>query len=103
MTRELFAISTFCSVYDIEYEFIHSLQSEGLISVTENDEGEFIEEEQLPNLELYARWHHDLGINPAGIDAIQHLVQRIRVMQEEINSLKSKLKAIEQDDILQKD
>lgn len=96
MTSEMFAISTYCSLYNIDHHFITSLQSEGLIQITASEKGEFIEEEQLSELEKYTRWHHDLGINAEGIDVVRHLIQRIGQMQAELVSLRSRLRIYEQ-------
>lgn len=95
MNQELFAITTFCSVHNIEQSFISSLIDEGLISITIENEDLFIGEEQLHDLELYTRLHHEMGINPAGIDAIRHLIDKIRNMQSEVNSLKVRLQRYE--------
>lgn len=98
MKRELFAISSYCIIHNIDYSFISSLQNEGLIQITLENEDEFIDAEQLPELETYTRWHHELGINPEGIDAIRHLVHKIRDIQAEIQYLKSRLKLYEPED-----
>ena len=97
MKKELFAITTYCTIHGIDHSFITSLSSEGLISITVENEDEFIEEEELQNLELYTRWHHEMGINTEGIDAIRHLIEKIRNMQSELNSLKNRLKMYEND------
>ncbi len=98
MERELFAVTTFCSVHNIEYSFISMLQNEGLISITVENDDEFIEEEQLHDLEVYTRWHHEMGINPEGIDAIRHMVTKMRELQNELNMLKHKLQRYETGD-----
>jgi hypothetical protein len=97
MKKELFAITTFCSLHGIDHSFITSLSEEGLINITVENNDEFIEEEQLPELEIYTRWHHDMGINTEGIDAIRHLVHKVRNLQAELNSLKARLKTYEGD------
>jgi hypothetical protein len=97
MKKQLFAITTYCSLHGIERSFITSLSEEGLINITIENDDEFIEEEQLPDLEVYTRWHHDMGINPEGIDAIRHLVDKMRDLQMELNSLKTRLKLYEDD------
>ena len=96
MKKELFAITTYCSLHGIDHSFITSLSEEGLINITVENNDEFIEEEQLPELEIYTRWHHDMGINTEGIDAIRHLVHKVRNLQAELNSLKARLKAYEE-------
>ena len=95
MKKELFAITTYCSLHGIDPSFISSLRDEGIIEVTIEDDNEFIEEEQLHELEIYTRWHHEMGINPEGIDAIRHLVNRVRELQSELNSLKNRLRMYE--------
>jgi hypothetical protein len=97
MERELFAVTTYCSLHNIDHSFINSLREEGLIEITIENNDEFIVEDQLQDLEIYTRWHHELGINPEGIDAIRHLVHRLRDMQAELNSLKNKLRLYEND------
>lgn len=98
MRRELFAVTTFCLVHNLDYSFIASLREEGLITITTENDGEYIEEEELHNLELYTRWHHEMGINPAGIDAVRNLLDKIRDMQNELNLLKNKLREQEMDE-----
>jgi hypothetical protein len=95
MKKELFAITTYCSLHGIERSFITSLSEEGLINITVENDDEFIEEEQLPDLEIYTRLYHDMGINTEGIDAIRHLVHKLRSIQWELNSLKARLRLYE--------
>lgn len=95
MNREMFAVTTFCSVHNIEHSFVSTLHNEGLISIIIEDNDEFIEEDQLHDLEVYTRWHHEMGINPEGIDALRHLVHKMRDMQTELNLLKNKLQRYE--------
>ena len=96
MKKGLFAITTYCSMHGIDHAFITSLSEEGLISITVENDNEYIEEEQLPDLEIYTRWHHDMGINTEGIDAIRHLVHRLRNLQTELNSLRARLTIYEE-------
>lgn len=95
MKRELFAVTTFCSVHNIEHSFISTLQAEGLIRITIENNDEFIEEEQLHDLEVYTRWHHEMGINPEGIDAMRHMLSKMRELQNELNLLKHRLQQYE--------
>jgi hypothetical protein len=95
MERELFAIRTFCMMHHLDHSFIATLRDEGLINITVENDDEFVDEDQLHELETYTRLHH--GINPEGIDAIRHLIDRLRQMQSELNSLKNRLKLYEDD------
>jgi len=96
MKKELIAITTYCTLHDIDESFIASLKEEGLIEITVENNDEFIEEEQLHELEIYTRWHHEMGINTEGIDAIRHLLNRLRHVQNELNSLKNRLRIYEE-------
>ena len=96
MKKELFAITTYCTLQGVEHSFITSLKEEGLIEITMDNEDEFIEEEQLHDLEIYTRLYHEMGINTAGIDAIRHLVHKLKETQAELNSLKNRLKFYEE-------
>jgi MerR family transcriptional regulator, heat shock protein HspR len=95
MKKELFALTTYCSLHGVDHSFITSLNGEGLISIIVENNDEYIEEEQLPDLEIYTRWHHDMGIKTEGIDPIRHLVHKLRDVQAELNALKARLKSYE--------
>ncbi len=95
MQGTLFAISEYCVVHNIDPSFIQSLENEGLIHIIFSDEQQFIEEEQLHELETFTRWHHDLGINIEGIDALHNMLQKLREVQSEINDLKLRLRQYE--------
>lgn len=89
MQTELIAISQYCIIHNIEADFISSLADEGLIALVDN--GAYIAPEQLPELEVYTRWHAEMGINTEGIDIIKYLLGKIRAMQNEMEMLQNKL------------
>lgn len=91
MQTELIAVSQYCTLHNVETTFISSLADEGLIAVTIVEGGSYIAPEQLPELEIYTRWHAELGINTEGIDIIKYLLGKIRNMQHEMDLLQSKL------------
>lgn len=96
MKKELYALTTYCTMHGIDHSFITSLREEGLISITVENNDEYIEDEQLQDLEIYTRWHHEMGINTEGIDVIRHLVNRLREVHGELNSLRARLKLYEE-------
>ena len=69
--------------------------NEGLIEIEIMDNERYLHISQLRNLEQYKRWYYDLSINVAGIDVIQNLLDRIEVMQDEMNRMKEQLKLID--------
>lgn len=102
MQTTLIAITNYCTLHDIDRQFLSMLQEEGLINLIQNEEGDFIDEEQLNDLELYTRWHHELGLEPSAMDVIRHLVDKMRDMHSEIEQLKRQLsyyEAITQQDL----
>lgn len=86
---ELILAEDFCIYHNIEYSFISSLEDSGLISVTSVEQSTYIPAEELQKLEKFVRLHYDLDINIAGIETINHLLERIEEMQREILQLKS--------------
>lgn len=78
-------------IYEVEESFIASLEDVGLIQVIEQGEDRFIEYEDLSELEQFIRWHYELNINAEGIDALRHLLQRVRSLQSEIDQLRHEL------------
>lgn len=89
--EELITTEECCSHYEIELTFIQSLNEYGLIEILSVEEKQFIHNTQLHELEKFIRLHYELGINMEGIDAIAHLLQKMKNLQEEIADLKNKL------------
>lgn len=94
-TENLIAVNEFCVHHHIEISFINLLQQNGLINITSMDETEFIEAQQLPQLEKYTRLYYDLDINLEGIETVTHLLQKIKVLQDEITTLRNRLRLYE--------
>lgn len=94
-TEYLIAIDEFCASNNIEISFISSLQQSGLIEITTIKESDFIEADQLQQLEKFVRLYYELDINLEGIETINYLLQRIGSMQDEITTLRNKLRIYE--------
>ncbi len=78
-------------IYEVEESFIESLHEVGLIRVIDQDEERFIEFDDLSDLEQFIRWHYEMDINVEGIDALRHMLQRVRALQSEIAQLRHEL------------
>ncbi len=72
--EHLIPADKFCAHYNVEFSFINTLQK----------------------LEQYTRWHYDLDINIEGIEVIEHLLNRMRNLQDEIISLQNRLRIFEE-------
>jgi hypothetical protein len=97
-TGNLIAVNEFCVNHNIQISFITSLQQIGLIEITNIDEAGFIDAGQLQYLEKIVRFYFELDINLEGIETINHLLGRIQAMQNEIITLKNRLRLYETND-----
>jgi len=94
-TENLIAINDFCINHNIEVSFISSLQQTGLVEITTIKETAFIDTDQLRHLEKMVWLFYELDINLEGIETITHMLQRINSMQDEIITLKNRLRFYE--------
>ena len=94
-TQDLFLLNEFCIKNNIEISFINSLHTSGLIEITTIEEQDFINTEQLKQLEKIKYYYYELEINLEGIETIMHLLAKIKNMQDEIIELKNKLNLYE--------
>jgi len=97
-TEYLIAIDEFCTSHNIEISFVSSLQQSGLIEITTRKNSTFIEADQLKQLEKFIRLYYELDINLEGIETINHLLQRINSLQDEITLLRNRLRLYELND-----
>jgi hypothetical protein len=95
MEAKLITITEYCKYSKVEIEFIDLLKKEDLIEVRMASGEESITVDQMPILEQYARWYYEMEINLEGIDALRHMLERVKKLQSEINELESKLRLYE--------
>lgn len=89
--KNLILIADYCNNSRAEKEFLLSLEQEGLIRIEEHDERMYITEDQLSTLEIFTRLYYDLSINIEGIDVINTLLQKMNMIEMELNALKREL------------
>ncbi len=95
--ERLISTQDFCTFYQVENSFIHTLQQQGLIEIINVDDKAFIDHDHLQSVEKLIRLHYDLEINVEGIEAIVYLLQRVDEMQNEISILRNKLHLYNED------
>jgi hypothetical protein len=95
MSEEIIPVEMFCSYYHVEQTFVESLESYGLISISYKEDKRFILKEELTELEKFSRMYYDLEINIPGIDALKHLLEKIKELQQETEALKARLRIYE--------
>lgn len=92
---ELIPLELFCSITHVETTLIDALAESGLVVITVQQEQRFIPVEELERLEKLVRLHEDLGINVAGLEAIEHLLHRLESLHEEMRDLRNRLRLYE--------
>ncbi len=97
-TEKLIPLHSFCTHHNIELAFVNELHQFGLVEIITVEETTFIDEDHVNELEKFVRLHQELDINFEGMDAITHLLQKLREMQHEIVTLKNKLRLYENPD-----
>jgi chaperone modulatory protein CbpM len=93
--QEIIPIETCCSYYHIEQTFIQTLEEHGLINIRYEEARKFIHASDVPQLEQFSRLYYDLDINVPGIEALQHLLEKIKALQQDAADLRSRLRIYE--------
>jgi hypothetical protein len=93
--KALVSVYSFCVNHKIELTFIESLQQYGLVELTTIEEQTYFSEYQLEEVEKFVRLHYDLDINLEGIEAISHLLEKIKTMQDHTIQLQNRLSLYE--------
>lgn len=82
---------------NLEPSFFIQLEESGLIDIQIIDGEKFFPSSQITDLEKYARMYYDLSINMEGIDAIYHILNRMKELQNELHYLRTRLRVYEAD------
>ena len=85
-------IEQLCKHYEVEVSFFTGLSEIGLIEVITVETRPCIAEERISEVEKMLRLHRDLDINLEGIDTIFNLLNRIDDLENELKSVKSRLR-----------
>ena len=93
--ENLILIDELSKHYDIEVTFFSSLDELGLIQITTIKSTRYVHQDQIQNLEKMIRMHHDLEINIPGIDVAFNLLNRIEVLQKQLQATQNRLRLYE--------
>ncbi len=85
----------YCERTHIPDAFIKALNEYGLIRYKQIETEVYILDEEIPEIERFDRLYNDLGINLEGIDALNHMLRRLRNMESEMNTLRKRLRLYE--------
>lgn len=96
MSKEKFIpLQKLCELYKIEMSFFSSLNEIGLIQITSIEESKYIHQDKINDIEKMIRMHRDLEINIEGIDIAFNLLQKIDELENELNTIKNRLRIYE--------
>ena len=93
--EEIIPLETFCSFYQVDRNFIETLESHGLISFSYHENQRYILRDDVVELEKYSRMYYELNINVPGIDALNHMLEKIKQLQQEAETLRARLRIYE--------
>lgn len=88
-------IKDFCTHHDIEVSFVRQLQEYEIVHIEVANNEMMIPENELSKLEKMVRLYHDLKINPEGLQAIHHLLEKVDHLQNQLSSMQRKLNRLE--------
>lgn len=93
--EEIILLESFCSHYQVDRNFVEILESHGLISFRYHENQPYIFRDEMAELEKYSRMYYELNINVPGIEALNHLLEKIKKLQQEADYLKARLRIYE--------
>ncbi len=96
MSKENFIpINKLCELYQVEMSFFSNLNESGLIQITTIEQSHYVEQDKIYDIEKMIRIHRDLGLNIEGIDIVFNLLQKIDDLENEIITIKNRLRFYE--------
>lgn len=94
-THKRIFLQTISSHYQVELSFLNHLHDLGLIEIEFMEQSPCISENQINNLERMIRLHHELEVNPEGIDVVFNLLQKIEHLQRDLKAIQNRLRLYE--------
>jgi hypothetical protein len=94
-TENLILLKTVCSHYQVELSFFTHLSEIGLIEIEIIEQSPYIREDQIKDIERIIRIHHELEVNPEGIDVVFNLLQKIDRLEKDLITTRNRLKLYE--------
>jgi len=88
---DLILVNDFCVYHKVSYTFITGLQEAGLVEIITIEGESFLPVDNIRDVEKLVRFHVDMDINMAGIEAISNLLRQIDEMQQNLHTLQQKL------------
>lgn len=93
--ENLIPITELCTRYDVEISFFTTLSEMGLLKIKIVETTSYIESDSIFEIEKMIRIHQELAVNIEGIDVVFNLLQKIENLQNELISMKNRLRLYE--------
>lgn len=93
--EQLILVSHYCQQTRTSLEFIDSLQEYGFIQVLLIEEHNYVHPEDIVEIERVNRLQEELGINLEGIDALNHMLQKVNQLEKELKIVRDRLRIYE--------
>lgn len=81
--------------YKVEIAFFNNLSEMGLLEIKTIEEAQYIHPDAIFEIEKMIRMHQELAVNIEGIDVVLNLLQKIDELQNELVSVKNRLRLYE--------
>lgn len=95
--QDFISIMQLCDHYKLEVSFFKQLEEEGLVEITTVKQTQCLHQNSIDDVEKMIRIHQELKINIEGIDVVFNLLQKMKGLQNEMNSLQNRLRLYEND------
>ena len=93
--ENLIPIPALCNHYKVEISFFNNLSEIGLLEIKTIEETQYIHPDAIYEIEKMIRIHQELAVNIEGIDVVFNLLQKIDDLQNELISVKNRLRLYE--------
>lgn len=94
-TTRYISITQLCEGYQIERNYVQSLQDFGLIEFKVEKDEPHIDSLELPKLEKIISFHQELNINFEGIEVILNLLEKVERLNNDVVTLRRRLYLLE--------
>ncbi len=96
-TENLIPLNQLCTHYKVEMSFFSNLSEIGLIEIKTIEQSQYIHHDKINDIEKMIRMYYELDVNIEGIDIVFNLLQKIDDLQNELISVKNRLRLYEND------
>lgn len=89
--EEYILVSHYCEQTSTPIDFIDSLCEYGFIEIQVYENQQYVAPHSIVEIERVNRLYHELGINLEGIDALNHLLDKVNRLERELKIVRERL------------